>query len=147
MRVTIIVPDKRVRVEDVWVKLSDFDWTPFADVHAVQAWLDKDRAEVEFKEVDPDGDGPLPSYKPPNELIDRAAFMVRFAPIMAAYDAADKTPPRTVTEGPAPSALTLPPAVVETMQALADEIAALKAKVSTLDEQNTELLKKLAGAS
>ena len=88
MRITIVPPDKAVKVEGVRKKLVDFDWTPFADVHAVQADIANNRAEVEFRAIDPDGPGPLPSVKPPNELIDAVAFQERFGAIIAAFDAA-----------------------------------------------------------
>lgn len=86
MRVSIIVPDRRVIVDGV-ARVLDVDWTPFAGVHAVQAWLDRDRAEVEYSSIDPDGDGPLPSVKPPNEMIDAAAFYLRFVALLDAHAA------------------------------------------------------------
>lgn len=151
MRVSIIVPNKRVSVDGTGVKLKDFDWAPYADIRAVQGWLDRDRAEVEFKEIDPDGDGPLPSYKPPNKLISKAEFDALFGPILTAYAAADKTPRKpqpqpsdnTAPAKPQP----VPPQVDVLIQTMAGELDALKAKVQALDEQNTELLRKLAGAS
>lgn len=99
MKATILVPDKRVTVDGRAKVLSDFDWSPFSAVHAVQADLDRDRAEIEFATIDPDGDGPLPAVKPPNELVDRVAFIGKFGPVLDAYvnapdapDAPDPTP-------------------------------------------------------
>ena len=88
MKITIVPPDKVVKVEGVRKKLLDFDWTPFEAIHAVQADVGNNRAEVEFRAIDPDGPGPLPSTKPPNEIIDAVDFQDRFGAIIAAFDAA-----------------------------------------------------------
>lgn len=103
MRVTIFPGSKRVKVNGLMKRLTDFDWAPFSDVHAVQAWLDRDRAEIEFKEVDPDGDGPLPSTKPANELISGGVFRERFGSILEAFQKAE-VPQKTPVSQPAASA-------------------------------------------
>lgn len=88
MKITIVPPDKVVKVEGVRKKLPDFDWTPFDEIHAVQANIERNRAEIEYRLIDPDGDGPLPATKKPNELIDAVDFEERFGAIIAAFDAA-----------------------------------------------------------
>ncbi len=90
--ITIIVPDRIVGIDGAFKTLGDVDWTPFARIHAVQAWPDRDRAEVEFAAIDPDGDGPLPSVKPANALISAAEFEARFGGLLRAYAAAPVQP-------------------------------------------------------
>ena len=104
MRVSIIVPDRRVIVDGV-ARVLDVDWTPFAGVHAVQACLYRNRAEVEYASIDPDGDGPLPSFKPANEMIDEAEFLVRFGSLLEAHAAfvADVPAPPEDTQEAAPA--------------------------------------------
>jgi hypothetical protein len=86
MKITIL--GKSVTVNGISKTLSDFDWSPYADVHAVQANLDRDRAEIEYREIDPDGDGPLPAVKPPNALVDAGTFVDRFGDVLRAWEAA-----------------------------------------------------------
>ena len=128
MRITIVPPDQVVKVEGVRTKLPDFDWTPFDEIHAVQADIGNNRATVEFREIDPDGPGPLPSVKPPNELIDAVAFQERFGAIIAAFDAAPAPVRRAATDGPA-----MPPQPVQSD--LAARLAALEAKFDILFEE------------
>lgn len=87
MKITIVVADKYVCIDDVPKTLDSFDWSAFTTVRAVQAMLAKDRAEIEYESIDPDGDGPLPAVKPPNEMIDAATFTERFGSIVSAWDA------------------------------------------------------------
>ena len=128
MKITIVPPDKAVKVESVRKKLVDFDWSPFDEIHAVQADIANNRAEVEFRAIDPDGPGPLPSVKPPNELIDAVAFQERFGAIIAAFDAAPAPVRRAATDGPA-----MPPQPVQSD--LAARLAALEAKFDILFEE------------
>ena len=128
MKITIVPPDKVVKVEGVRKKLLDFDWTPFEAIHAVQADVGNNRAEVEFRAIDPDGPGPLPSTKPPNEIIDAVAFQERFGAIIAAFDAAPAPVRRAATDGPA-----MPPQPVQSD--LAARLAALEAKFDILFEE------------
>lgn len=86
MQVSIQVADRVIGIDGLFLKV-DADWSPFDHVHAVQAWPDRDRAEIEFREIDPDGDGPLPSVKPPNQLIDGHEFVETFGALMQAYHA------------------------------------------------------------
>lgn len=128
MKITIVPPDKVVKVEGVRKKLLDFDWTPFEAIHAVQADVGNNRAEVEFRAIDPDGPGPLPSTKPPNEIIDAVDFQDRFGAIIAAFDAAPAPVRRSPTDGPA-----MPPQPVQSD--LAARLAALEAKFDILFEE------------
>lgn len=132
MRVSIIVPDRRVIVDGV-ARVLDVDWAPFAGVHAVQAWLDRDRAEVEYASVDPDGDGPLPSFKPPNELIDAAAFYLRFGSLLDAHAAViDEPAPLYTSQEPSNThTVTVGDAVAQpSRESLMARIAALEAIVA-----------------
>lgn len=132
MRITIVPPDKAVKVEGVRKKLVDFDWTPFADVHAVQADIANNRAEVEFRAIDPDGPGPLPSVKPPNELIDAVAFQERFGAIIAAFDAAPAPVRRVPLSDPRPASMTHE---FTADPNLAARLAALESKFEILIEE------------
>jgi hypothetical protein len=87
MKITIFPGSKKVKVGTTIKRLHDFDWSPFAAVHAVQADVENDRAEIEFVPIDPDGPGPKPSVKPQNELVDITAFRERFGAILEAFDA------------------------------------------------------------
>ncbi len=133
MRVSIIVDDRRVIVDGMATYLMDFDWQPFSDVHAVQADIAKDRAEIEFKTIDPDGDGPLPAYKPPNEIVRATAFAERFGSILEAFAVAPKgavsQPSQHPANAPAPSA----------------DISALEARLAELEARNAEL-QRMVGA-
>lgn len=128
MRITIVPPDKAVKVEGVRKKLLDFDWTPFDEIHAVQANIERNRAEIEYRLIDPDGDGPLPASKKPNELIDAVDFQERFGAIIAAFDAAPEPVRRVPTEGPA-----MPSAPVQ--NDLAARLAALENSHAILTEK------------
>lgn len=97
MRATIVVPDGLVIVDGRKARL-DLSGFGLDIVHAVQAWTDKDRAEVEFKAIDPDGDGPLPSVKPPNKIIDAQTFDEWFGPVIEAFHAMPEPPPRPQSE-------------------------------------------------
>ncbi len=128
MKITIVPPDKVVKVEGVRKKLLDFDWSPFDEIHAVQADIGNNRAEVEFRAIDPDGPGPLPSVKPPNEIIDAVDFQDRFGAIIAAFDAAPAPVRRAQTDRPAvPSAPVHDP--------LGARVAALETKLEILIEE------------
>lgn len=142
MRVTIVVEDKTVTVDGMTAYLGDFDWSPFADVHAVQANLERDRAEVEFASIDPDGDGPLPAYKPANEIISRQAFAERFALIMDAYMAAPKGRIAPNIPGAQAAAQSAQPS--EDVDALKARIADLERMVSAHNEAFQQL-DKIAG--
>lgn len=128
MKITIVPPDKVVKVEGVRKKLPDFDWSPFDEIHAVQANIERNRAEIEYRLIDPDGDGPLPATKKPNELIDAVDFQERFGAIIAAFDAAPAPVRRAATDGPA-----MPPQPVQSD--LAARLAALEAKFDILFEE------------
>ncbi len=106
MKITIVPPDKVVKVEGVRKKLPDFDWTPFDEIHAVQANIERNRAEIEYRLIDPDGDGPLPATKKPNELIDAVDFQERFGAIIAAFDAAPAPVRRVPLSDPRPASMT-----------------------------------------
>lgn len=128
MKITIVPPDKVVKVEGVRKKLPDFDWSPFDEIHAVQANIERNRAEIEYRLIDPDGDGPLPATKKPNELIDAVDFQERFGAIIAAFDAAPAPVRRSPTDGPA-----MPPQPVQSD--LAARLSALEAKFDILFEE------------
>lgn len=129
MRVSIIVDEKRVTVGGRVAYLHEFDWSPFAEVHAVQANLGKDRAEIEYKTIDPDGDGPLPATRKPNELISGQEFADRFGAIMEAFTAA---PHGTVRQREQPSHNRKP-------DAPSAEVSALEARLAALEASNAEL--------
>lgn len=128
MKITIVPPDKAVKVDGVRKKLPDFDWTPFDEIHAVQANIERNRAEIEYRLIDPDGDGPLPASKKPNELIGTVEFQERFGAIIAAFEAAPAPVRRMPTEGPA-----LPSVPVQ--DHLAARVAALETKLEILIEE------------
>lgn len=92
MKVLILVPSRVVSVDGAGRVLASLDWAPYAAVRSVEANLARDCAEVEFMEIDPDESGPIPAHKPPNELIDAAAFQVRFGALLQAYLAAVSEP-------------------------------------------------------
>jgi len=140
MLVSILVEDKTVTVDGLAACLSEFDWSPYRGVHAVQANLDRNRAEIEYTSVDPDGDGPLPAVKPPNELVDAETFAQRFGPVMEAYAAASKSPisPNVPAGAAANKALAT---LLSRIEALEAENGALKAKVD-LHTQSFALINK-----
>ena len=132
MKITIVPPDKAVKVESVRKKLVDFDWSPFDEIHAVQANIERNRAEIEYRLIDPDGDGPLPATKKPNELIDAVAFQERFGAIIAAFDAAPAPVRRVPLSDPRPASMTHE---FTADPNLAARLAALEAKFDILIEE------------
>lgn len=147
MKITIIV-DGLVAVDGKAKVLHGFDWSPWADVHAVQADLARDRAEVEYRTIDPDGDGPLPAVKPPNEIIDKAAFIERFGALLQAYlDAPEETAPQTApAERAAVQASAVDPSLMARLDALEAMLAHLEAIAVRHQEGFERIYKVLPGA-
>lgn len=139
MRVSIIVPDRRVVIDGSGKRL-DLDWSPFEAVHAVQAWLDRDRAEVEFREIDPDGDGPLPAVKPPNELIDAATFTERFGSLVQAWFSHVEEEP-----APVPASSGGGGEAVDPIADIRAELAALKSRNEILERQVAVFINEAGG--
>lgn len=127
MKITIL--GKSVTVNGISKTLDSFDWSPFADVHAVQANLDRDRAEIEYCEIDPDGDGPLPAVKPPNDLVDAGTFVDRFGPVLRAWEAAP------LFEGKKASARTQNGPGVKQPSEVEQRLSALEEKFNILIEE------------
>ena len=87
MNILILPRHKVVTVDGAMKRLDDFGWLPFLHIRSVEANTDKDRAEIDYCEVDPDESGPLPMVKPPNELTGTAQFFEQFGGILEAYAA------------------------------------------------------------
>lgn len=131
MKITIL--GKSVTVNGISKTLSDFDWSPYADVHAVQANLDRDRAEIEYREIDPDGDGPLPAVKPPNDLVDAGTFVDRFGPVLRAWEAAPEQwikPSGTTKAERVITYASIDPGIEQRLSALEEKFAILIEEIS-----------------
>lgn len=139
MRVSIIVPDRRVVIDGSGKRL-DLDWSPFEAVHAVQGWIDRDRAEVEFASIDPDGDGPLPAVKPPNELIDAATFTERFGSLVQAWFSHVEEEPE-----PAPGPASGGGEAADPLADIRAELAALRSRNEILERQVVVFINEAGG--
>lgn len=127
MRASIVTPDNRVTLDGRRVKIDLAKYGALAGIHAITADTERDRCEIEYAEVDPDGPGPLPSFKPPNELIDAATFFARFGKVIEdAGNAPDEVKPtRPVTVPGAPP--------VDLMPEVARAIAALDERLRSVE--------------
>lgn len=89
MKVTIVAEDNLVLIDGRAVKVMGMVLLPeLPEIHAVQYDTDTGRGELEYKTVDIDGDGPIPSYKPQNDRIDAAQFQAWYSVILEQAKAA-----------------------------------------------------------
>ena len=83
MRMTMIADDNLVIVDGMGRKVPNLSELIDPSVHAMQ-WYET-WGEVEFRSIDPDGDGPELPYKPPNEKIRAEEFQQRFVKAFEAF--------------------------------------------------------------
>jgi hypothetical protein len=67
MKISIIADDRYIIIDGRPVRMEALDIDPM--YHAVQFDTDKGWGEIEYKEIDRDGAGPEPAYKPRNEPV------------------------------------------------------------------------------
>lgn len=107
MRFTLVPDDKLICIDSVAVHVDSLDGID-PNITAVQYDDAKGWGEIEFREVDPDGDGPELPYKPANEKIRAERFEADFrrycdvhAEKVAERPVADDTPPAPEPVSPA----------------------------------------------
>ena len=113
--------------------------------HAVQFNTDKGWGEIEYREIDRDGDGPEPPYKPRNEIILAEHFENMFGglvlnaqALLAAQDAEDARIAALPVEDPQPQSAVDPmlvPVVAELQATIVDlnaRLADMEAKFAAL---------------
>lgn len=150
MRVSILPAGNFVSIDGRAVTLDLTAFACLAGIHAIHADTDRDRAEIEFSAIDPDGPGPLPSVKPPNEIVTAIEFYARFGSVVDAAVAMPETPP-------SPPMAKRPmerPRDDGAIEGLAQDIVALvhrcdqlEAMVADLQAFNADMIKEMQGVA
>lgn len=157
MKITVMVPDKTVVVSGVGHELPDLDWsvfdgdpsTPWDDIRCI--CINGDSGYVEYRQIVTQP-AHRPNIIPPNLAITEAEFIAKYGFVIEAWQAADAKAKAEEAEA-ARQRAELAAKLATAKQEIADksgnpdEIETLKSRLAAIEADQTELLKKLAGAS